>query len=44
MTTVFRLFGPLVSDHGIELYRKKLGTIAQDRNIELYFDTHYGGK
>jgi hypothetical protein len=41
---VFRLFGPLVGDHGIELYRKKLEAVAQDRNIELYFDARSGGK
>lgn len=41
---IFRLFGPLVGDHGIEQYRKKLEAIAQDRNLELYFDAHSGGK
>ncbi|HSG45323.1 MAG TPA: lipase family protein [Anaerolineales bacterium] len=37
LTAVFRLFGPLVGDHGIEKYRKKLEAVAQDRNIELYY-------
>lgn len=41
---VFRLFGPLVGDHGIEQYRKKLEAIAQDRNLELYYDASSGGK
>ena len=35
---VFRLFGPLVGDHAIAEYRKKLEAIAQDRNLDLYFD------
>jgi hypothetical protein len=34
----FRLFGPLVGDHGIAEYRKKLEAIAQDRNLDLYYD------
>jgi triacylglycerol lipase len=34
----FRWFGPLVGDHAIALYRKKLEAIAQARNIELYYD------
>jgi len=41
---IFRLFGPLVGDHGIEQYRKKLEAIAQDRNLELYFDARSGGQ
>jgi hypothetical protein len=35
---IFRLFGPWVGDHGIAVYRKKLEAIAQDRNLDLYFD------
>lgn len=35
---IFRLFGPLVDDHAIAEYRKKLEAIAQDRNLDLYFD------
>lgn len=37
VTSIFRLFGPLVGDHAIEEYRKKLEAIAQDRNVDLYF-------
>lgn len=44
LTAVFRLFGPLVGDHGIEKYRKKLEAVAQDRNLELYYDARSGGK
>lgn len=44
LTAVFRLFGPLVGDHGIEKYRKKLEAVAQDRNLELYYDATSGGK
>ncbi len=40
----FRLFGPLVGDHGIEKYRKKLEAVAQDRNIELYYGGRVGGR
>ena len=36
VTSIFRLFGPLVGDHAIEEYRKKLEAIAQDRNVDLY--------
>lgn len=35
---IFRLFGPWVGDHAIAVYRKKLEAIAQDRNIDLYYD------
>ena len=41
---VFRLFGPLVGDHAIALYRKKLEAVAQDHNLDLYFDARSGGK
>lgn len=34
----FRLFGPLATDHPIAVYRKKLEAIAQDRNLDLYYD------
>ena len=44
LTAAFRLFGPLVGDHSIALYRKKLEAVAQDRNLELYYDAHSGGK
>jgi hypothetical protein len=33
-----RLFGPLVADHAIAEYRRKLEAVAQDRNLSLYFD------
>jgi hypothetical protein len=32
MLTMFKFFGPVVSDHGIDQYRRKLGAIAQTRN------------
>jgi hypothetical protein len=35
--TGLRWFAPLVGDHAIEQYRKKLEAIAQDRNVDLYF-------
>lgn len=35
---MLRLFGPLVGDHAIAEYRRKLEAIAQDRNVDLYFD------
>lgn len=34
--TVFKLLSPLVSDHAIVEYRRKLEAIAQDRNLSLY--------
>ena len=34
----FRLFGPLVGDHAIAEYRRKLEAIAQDRNLDLYYE------
>lgn len=37
LMAIFRLFGPLVGDHAIKEYRKKLEAIAQDRNLDLYF-------
>ncbi len=43
-TAAFRLFGPLVGDHSIALYRKKLEAVAQDRNLDLYYDASSGGK
>ncbi|MBK9923966.1 MAG: lipase family protein [Anaerolineales bacterium] len=42
--TMFRWFGPLVGDHSIALYRKKLEAIAQDRNRDLFYDDYAGGK
>jgi triacylglycerol lipase len=44
LMAAFRLFGPLVGDHAIDLYRKKLEAVAQDRNIELYYDGRSGGR
>jgi len=44
LMAIFRLFGPLVGDHSIALYRKKLEAVAQDRNLELYYDASSGGK
>jgi hypothetical protein len=41
---IFRLFGPLVGDHAIALYRKKLEAVAQDHNLDLYYDARSGGK
>lgn len=41
---VFRLFTPLVGDHGIAQYRRKLEAVAQDRNLDLYYDGRSGGK
>lgn len=34
---IFKWFGPLVGDHAILEYRKKLEAIAQDRNVDLYY-------
>jgi hypothetical protein len=39
-----RLFGPLIGDHSIALYRKKLEAVAQDRNLDLYYDGSSGGR
>jgi hypothetical protein len=33
-----RWFSPLVGDHAIALYRKKLEAVAQDQNLDLYYD------
>jgi hypothetical protein len=44
LVTILRLFGPLVGDHSIALYRKKLEAIAQDRNLDLFYDEYAGGK
>lgn len=44
LTAAIRLFGPLVGDHSIALYRKKLEAVAQDRNLDLYYDASSGGK
>ena len=41
---MFRLFGPLVGDHAIALYRKKLEAVAQDRNLDLYYDPGSPGR
>jgi hypothetical protein len=44
LMAAIRLFSPLVGDHSIALYRKKLEAIAQDRNLDLYYDASSGGK
>jgi hypothetical protein len=44
ITAVLRLFGPLVGDHAIEQYRRKLEAVAQDRNLDLYYDARPGGR
>lgn len=44
LMAVFRLFGPLVGDHGIDQYRRKLEAVAQDRNLDLYYDGGSGGR
>lgn len=41
---VFRLFRPLVRNHAIAEYRRKLEIIAQNRNPNLYRDASSGGK
>jgi hypothetical protein len=41
---ILRLFSPLVGDHAIVEYRRKLEAIAQDRNLDLYYDGSSGGK
>lgn len=38
LMAALRLFGPLVADHAIAEYRRKLEAVAQDRNIDLYFN------
>jgi triacylglycerol lipase len=42
--TVFKLFVPLVGDHAITEYRRKLETVAQDRNLDLYGQGNLGMK
>lgn len=44
LMAAFRLFAPLVGDHGIEKYRRKLEAVAQDRNLELYYDAKSIGR
>jgi len=44
LTAILRLFGPLVGDHAIAEYRRKLEAIAQDRNIDLYYDYRSPGR
>jgi len=44
LTAIFRLFGPLVGDHAIAEYRRKLEIIAQDRNVDLYYDRSSPGR
>lgn len=38
LVAALRLFGPLVADHAIAEYRRKLEAVAQDRNLDLYVD------
>ncbi len=35
---ILRLFGPWVEDHAIAEYRRKMEAIAQDRNLNMYYD------
>jgi len=44
LTAILRLFGPLVGDHAITEYRRKLEAIAQDRNLDLYYDFRTPGR
>lgn len=44
LMAIFRLFGPLVGDHAITEYRRKLEAVAQDRNIDLYYSGQIGGR
>lgn len=41
---ILRLFGPLVGDHAIAKYRKKLEAVAQNHNIDLYYGGRVGGR
>lgn len=41
---VLGLFAPWVEDHAILEYRKKLEAVAQDRNLNLYFDRSAGDR
>jgi hypothetical protein len=38
----FKLFAPMVSDHAIVEYRRKLEAVAQDRNLGLYVQGDFG--
>jgi triacylglycerol lipase len=38
LMAALRWFGPLVGDHAIAEYRRKLEAVAQDRNLSLYFE------
>lgn len=44
LMAIFRQFTPLVGDHSIAEYRKKLEAVAQDRNLDLYYDGRTGGR
>jgi len=44
LAAIFRLFGPLVGDHGIVKYRAKLAIIAKGRNNELFRSARSGGR
>lgn len=41
---LFSFFAPLVEDHAIKEYRQKLEAVAQDRNLNLYFDRSLGDR
>ncbi|NUQ83558.1 MAG: lipase family protein [Anaerolineales bacterium] len=44
LMAAFRLFGPLVGDHAIAEYRRKLEAVAQARNVDLYYDPRKRGR
>lgn len=44
LMATFRLFGPLVGDHAIAEYRRKLEAVAQARNVDLYYDPGKRGR
>lgn len=45
LVAIFRLFGPLVGDHGIVKYREKLAKVANERSRKLLFeDARSGGR
>jgi len=45
LAAIFRLFGPLVGDHGIIKYREKLARIAKGRSTKILFkDARSGGR
>lgn len=45
LAAIFRLFGPLVGDHGIVKYRDKLAKVAKGRSTKVLFkDARSGGR